>query len=186
LFNGGCTNSTGDDGGGDGGEAIATREAAEAAFHLLASAGSEVDGKVVVDFTGTVSVEGEAGSVSVTGTKTRTTTSSASSSTTTAVSDLDLTLVSFVPASRTDGSVSGDMRWYDYYYSRTACSDSGCASSTDHSEYIYGTAVAVRFEYAGVTYSDVVEITARSPEDSSQWDVDVTAADGTVYSFTSY
>ena len=189
LLNSGCSSSTGDNaggggGGGGGGQAITTDAAAKSAWSFLWSAGAEVNGNVAVDFTGPVSVAGAAGSASVTGTKTESSTSYSTSYSTTRAADLNLSFASFVPVARPDGSLSGDMRWYDYYYSRTACSSSTCASSTHHTEAIEGTNLTVKFEAGGVTYSDVITISAGSPDYTSRWDVTITTKNGTVFSFS--
>jgi hypothetical protein len=81
-------------------------------------------------------------------------------------------------------TASGRVDWYDYYYSRTACSISTCASASDHSEALEGSSISVTFEYNGDTYSDQIDVDASSGSDTSSWSVTVTNRAGQSFSFT--
>lgn len=164
---------------------ITTQEIAEAAFAYLKAAGEDVDQQVATDFSAPLAISGAAGTASVTGEKTASSSSSYSSSSTTRQTDLMIDFADFKSSSST-GSVTGTVRWFDYYYSRTACSDSGCASASDHSEAVEGTSITITFEYDGKTYSDVIAVDAGSGSDSSSWDVELTNAAGESFSFTAY
>jgi hypothetical protein len=166
------------------GARVSTQELAEAAFAALRSAAAEVDGQVATDFSAPLSVSGASGTASVTGDKTSTSSSSYSSSTTTRQTDITIAFSDF--QSDAGVSVSGSVRWFDYYYSRTACSDITCASASDHSEALEGTSIEVTFEYDGKTYSDTINVDASSGSDSSSWDVEVTNSEGDRFSFTAY
>lgn len=163
---------------------ISTDDEAEAAFGALRSAAAEVDGQVATDFSAPLSVAGAAGTASVTGDKTASSSSSVSSSTTTQETDLTINFVGY----RSAGGVlaSGSVRWFDYYYSRSACSDSGCASASDHSEALTGSSINITFESNGTTYSERIDVDASSGSDVSSWDVTVTNEAGERFSFTAY
>jgi hypothetical protein len=83
-------------------------------------------------------------------------------------------------------TLSGRIRWYDYYDSRTHCSDTECASTSDHSEAIEGSSIQVTFEQDGKTYKDKIDVDAGSPSYTSRWDVEVTNGAGESFSFTAF
>ncbi|MDQ3995031.1 MAG: hypothetical protein M3265_09565 [Actinomycetota bacterium] len=81
-------------------------------------------------------------------------------------------------------TASGRVDWYDYYYSRTACSITTCASASDHSEALEGSSISVTFEYNGETYSDRIDVDASSGRDTASWSVTVTNGAGQRFTFT--
>jgi hypothetical protein len=166
-------------------KSISSEAIAEAAFQFLKSACTTVESAVPVRFTAPYAVSGASGSASVTGTKTASSTSSSSSVSSTSTSDLTIAFTAF-GMKDVKGSVAGTVRWYEYHYSRTACSSSTCASSSDNSEAAEGTSVKVTFEYSNATYTDTITVDASSPEYTSRWDVKITTSAGKVYSFTAY
>lgn len=161
---------------------ILTSSEAQAAFAYVKSAGEGVDRAVPVNFSAPYTVTGATGSATVRGTKTSTSSSTSSSTTTTRTSNLSVTFNGFSAAS--SGPISGSATWYDYYYSRTACSISTCASASDHSESLKGSAVSVTFTYAGSTYSDRITIDGYSGADTVSWDVTITNQAGATFTFT--
>jgi hypothetical protein len=186
----GCSHLTSPDGGGDGGsgsarnsKSITTSAQAQTLFTLLRSSGDAVDRQVSTNFNGATSVVGSTGKASVTGKKTSSSTSSSSSSSTTRSTDLQIAFSDF----RSSGStltVSGSMRWFDNYYSRTACSSTTCASSSDHSESMTGSSIHVEFQSSGEAYSDDIQLEATSPSYTSRWTVKITNRAGQVFSFS--
>jgi len=181
----GPDDDSGEDGGGGGGgaKAITTSAEARTLFALLRSSGEAVDLAVTAPFNGSTSVSGSLGRAAVTGKKTSSQTSTSSSSSTTTMSDLQIAYSSY-RAGSSSLTVNGSMRWFEYYYSRTACSSSSCASSSDHSESMKGSAMSVQFDHGGVRYTDVVTIDADSPEYTSRWNVKITTRAGQVLSFS--
>ena len=167
----------------NGAKPITTTAAAQSLFSLLKSSGAAVDRQVASTFNGTTSVSGSAGTASVSGQKSNTRTSSSSSTTTTTQSDLQISFAGYRSSALT---VTGKMRWFDYYYGRTACSSSACASSSSHSEAVSGTSIHVEFSYNGESYADTITIDADSPGDVSSWSVKITTQAGQVFTFTAY
>ena len=78
------------------------------------------------------------------------------------------------------------MRWFDYYYSRTACTSSFCSSASERSEAITGTAIRVQFVHNGETISDEITVDADSPDYTARWNVKVTTRGGQVFNFSAY
>lgn len=161
---------------------ILTSAEAQAVFAFLRTVSQGVETKVPMDFTAPYTVSGTAGSAAVRGTKKRTTTSSTSSSTSTETSDLSITFLGYGTSS--SSTVSGSATYYEYHYSRTACSSSTCASAYDDTESLKGSAISVKFPYGGVTYSDRITIDAYSGPDTSFWDVTVTNQAGARFTFS--
>jgi len=174
---GACSDST-----GVSTKSITTRGEAEAAFAFLRGACAQVDHLVSVDFANPMVVAGVAGTASVTGSKTSTSYSSSYSSSSSHTSNLTITFDGYTATSG-PFPVSGAVAWYDYVYSRTACSSSSCASSYDHTESLSSSAVTLTFEYNGATYHDVIDIYASSPDYSPTWHVSLTNQAGTNFDF---
>jgi hypothetical protein len=174
----------GDDGGGDSrGKPISTAAQAQAAFALLRASGDAVDRQLATTFNGSTSVTGASGQATVSGKKSATSTSSSSSTSTSRSTDLQISFAGFRMTGGT-GSITGGMRWFDYYYSRTACSSTTCASSSDRSEAVEGTGIRVEFTSGGETISDEITIDADSPSYTSRWTVKITTRSGQVFSFS--
>ncbi|MBI4503226.1 MAG: hypothetical protein HY700_18975 [Gemmatimonadetes bacterium] len=164
-------------------KAILTSAEARAAFEYVKATCDGVDRAVPTNFTAPYVVRGSAGTASVRGTKTSSTSSTSSSTSTTRTSNLTVAFTDF-KATSGSGSINGTATWYDYYYSRTACSSTTCASASDHSESLKGSALAVKFQYNGATYSDRITINASSGKDTSSWDVTITNQAGGTFTFT--
>ncbi len=162
---------------------ISTSAQAQSAFSLLRSSAEAVDRQVSAPFNGSTSISGGGGTAAVSGKKTSSNTSSLSSSSTSRMSDLQISFAGFASA---PGAVSGNLRWFDYYYSRTACSSSSCASSSERSEAITGTAIRVQFVHNGESISDEITVDADSPDYTSRWTVKITTRAGQVFSFSAY
>lgn len=174
--------STGPDGGRGRARSVDTDEVARIAFAYLKSVAEYVDGQVPANFSSPLSISGATGSVSVAGRKTSSSSSSASSSSSTSTSDLALAFANY-DWGGSGATVTGTVSWYDYYYSRVACSGSYCASASDNSEAMEGQSIQITFEYDDVTYSDEIDVDASSDRDSSSWDVTVTNRAGQQFSF---
>lgn len=176
---GACSDSTGT---GSRTKSITTLAEAEAAFAFLRGACAQIDDDVAENFTGPLVVTGAAGTASVTGSKTSTSYSSSYSTSSSHTSYLTITFAGYTVSSG-PFPVSGTVTWYDYVYSRTACSSSSCASSYDHTESLASSAVTVTFEYSGATYTDVLDLYASSPDYSPTWHVSLTNKAGTNFDF---
>lgn len=161
---------------------ILTSAEAQAAFEFVRSASDRIETAVPMNFSAPYTVTGAAGSVSVRGTKTRTTSSSSSSSSSTQTSNLSLEFTGYGTSS--SNTTSGSATYYEYHYSRTACSSSTCASAYDDTESLKGTAISVKFQYGGATYSDRITVDGYSGKDTSFWDVTVTNQAGARFTFT--
>jgi hypothetical protein len=167
-----CPGST--EPGGGRNATISNDEEALAAFLALKYAAEAIDDQIATNFTGPLSLSG----ASVSGSKTASSTSSSSSSSSTSTTDI---YVSFSGYSSGGATISGTVRWYDYYYGRTACSSSYCASSSDDYESLDGTSINITFEYDGKKYSDVISVDG-SRDDVSTWSISVTNKAGVSFS----
>jgi hypothetical protein len=174
-----CDGATSPDEGGAGhdgptaGRAITTSAEAMQVFLMLKSTGEGVNRAVATNFAGPVTITGAEGSASVTGRKTSSSSSTSTSQTTRRMSDLQIDFASF-QAGGGLLKVSGNLRWFDSYYSRTACSSTTCASSTDHSEAMEGRAIQVEFVFNGQRYSDEISVDVDSPDYTSRWSGKIT------------
>jgi hypothetical protein len=150
------------------GKVITTSAEATQVFLMLKSAGEAVNRGVATNFVGPVTVVGAEGRASVTGRKTASNTSTSTSQTTRRMSDLQIAFADF---KATGGvlKVNGNMRWFDNYYSRMACSSTTCASSSDHSESMEGRSIQVEFMLNGQRYSDEITVDVDSPDYTSRW-----------------
>jgi hypothetical protein len=118
----------------------------------------------------------------VTGKKTSASNTSSCCSSSTQQTDIYITFSDFESSSGST-TVSGQVRWFDYYDSRTHCSSTDCASTTDDSEALEGSGVALGFEYDGKTYADEITVDASNPSYSSSWTVELTNGAGESFSF---
>lgn len=163
---------------------ISTQQDAEELFSALKSMAAAIDGRVPKNFSSPVTVTGTSGKAIVSGTKTAGGNTSTSSTSTTRTSNLTLTLTGYKSGQLT---VTGTLKWYDYYYSRTACSSTTCASASDHSESLSGTSLQVTYTpSSGVTMTDRVTVSASSGKDTSRWSVSVTNQAGKKFTFSAY
>jgi hypothetical protein len=167
------------DGSSNKSKGITTSAQAQAAFAHLRASGAAVDRQIVAPFNGSRSVSG----ASVSGKKTTASNSTSSGASTSRQTDLQIEFAGFA---LNGGAVTGKMRWFDYYYSSTRCSSSSCASESDHSEAVEGTALKVQFVSSGETISDEITIDANSPDYTDRWTVKVTTRSGQVFSFSTY
>jgi len=166
------------------GGSLSTQQDAEELFSDLKAMAAAIDGRVAKNFSGPVTVTGSSGKATVTGTKTSGGNTSTSSSSTTRTSNLTMTLSGYRSGQLT---VTGVIKWYDYYYSRTACSSTTCASASDHSESLSGTSLDITYTPAsGGSITDKVTISASSGKDSSRWSVTVTNKAGKKFTFSAY
>jgi len=161
--------------------AIESTADAKLAFAYLKAEAEHIDGQVNANFSGPLSIAGAAGSASVTGSKTSTRTSSSSSTFSSSISDLNVSFAAF-RSSASGAAVSGQIRWTDYYSSRTACTSSYCATSSHHSQSLDGTSIDVTFSSSGKTYHDRLTVDA-GRADVTSWSVDLTNGAGQKFSF---
>ena len=161
------------------GKAIISSVQAQAAFAFLRASGAAVERQITAPFNGSRSVSG----ANVSGKKTSSSTSTSSGVTTSRQTDLQIDFGGFA---LNGGAVTGRMRWFDYYYSSTRCSSSSCASASDHSEAVEGTAIKVQFVSNGETITDEITVDANSPDYTDRWTVKITTRSGQVFTFTAY
>ena len=162
---------------------ISSAAQAQIAFSLLKASAEAVDRQVTAPFNSSASVSVASGTAAVSGRKSSTNTSSLSSTSTSRTSDLYINFANYTSA---QGTVSGRLRWFDYYYSRTACSSSTCASSSERSEAIEGSAIRVQFTADGETLSDEITVDANSPDYTTRWTVKITNRAGQTFTFSAY
>ncbi len=117
------------------------------------------------------------------------TTHFSSSTNTSSTSNVEA-LISFSQYKTSSLTIDGELYFFDYSSSRSACSDAGCASAY-HTSLDYqskddkGTAlpaVAMNFSYGGKNYSDKLTFIA-SKSDNETWSVKVTNSGGETFSF---
>jgi len=105
----------------------------------------------------------------------------------TSSSTIDVT-ITFQQYSSGDLQLGGDLRFYDWYSTRTDCGSSGCATAS-HKDLIYATtdtttakAVAIKFKNNGKPVSD--NITLRASKEFSTFSVILKNAEGQKFSFS--
>ncbi|SEM74733.1 hypothetical protein SAMN04488505_10634 [Chitinophaga rupis] len=170
---------------------ITTAEQARAAFAkinaLWTSTLKPVLTKENQTYSGKV-LEGAAGGKAVVnGSFTKTSSSSSSSTRSSAIADVTITFQQY----EINGlHLDGVLRFYDSYNSRTACSSSGCASST-HTYLAYSSKssadvanppVAIEFELNGKTYRDQILLFAS--KEYASWSVKLTNENNQEFSFS--
>ena len=161
--------------------AISSDAEAKAAFASLKSEAEAIDRQLQTNFRAPVMVSGMVGSASVAGSKSSTSSSSSSSVYSSRISDLNVDFASF--QSRASGaSLSGHIRWTDYYDSRTACSSTTCASSSHHSQSLDATSIDIVFSFGGKSYHDRISVDAGSS--GSSWSVVLVNGAGQRFTFT--
>jgi hypothetical protein len=132
-------------------------------------------------YTNTV-LNGASGTATVNGQYTKTFASSSFSSTSTSTVDVTIVFKDY----EVDGMrINGTMRFFDYSNYRSACSSSGCVSSS-HSSIAYRSvdgsgaslgSASVRFDYSGKTYTDAV-LMSIGKSDNAHWSIVVTNSAG--------
>lgn len=133
-------------------------------------------------------LEGAAGGKAVVnGTFTKSSSSSSSSTRSSSIADVTITFQQY----EVDGlRLDGVLRFYDSYNSRTACSSSGCASSTHiylaysskSSAGVANPPVTIEFELNGKTFRDQILLDA--DKEFSTWTVKLTAENKQDFSFS--
>lgn len=133
--------------------------------------------KTVQNYTNTV-LNGSSGTATVNGNYAATRASSSFSSTNTSTIDVTVTFKDY----ESDGLlINGTVRFFDYSNVRSACSSSGCATSS-HSSLSYRShdgannsfgGATVRFEYNGKNYEDTVLMDI-GKSDNAHWSIKVT------------
>jgi len=116
-----------------------------------------------------------------------TTSSYSGSSGTTSSYTIDVT-ITFQQYSAGDLQLGGDLRFYDWYSSRTDCGSSGCATAT-HKGIVYSTtdtttakAVAIKFSNNGKVISDNINL--HGEKNYSTFSVDLKNVKGQKFSFS--
>jgi hypothetical protein len=173
------------DGTSGGGKAISDDTGAKALFSKMNSLWSgtlrPALSKTTQKYSGTV-INGSSGTATVEGQYSATHASSSFSSTTTSTIDVTITFKDYVAS---DMHINGTVRFFDYSNYRSACSDSGCASSS-HTSLDYESAdgsgnslgaANVKFDYAGQSYKDAVTMDLRK-SDNAHWSIKVTNSAG--------
>lgn len=170
----------GNDANGGGGIAITDANGAKALFSKMNSLWMvtlrPVLSKSTQTYTNTV-VNGSAGTATVNGKYSATNASSSSSSTSTSTIDVTIT---FKDYEANGMHINGSVRFFDYSNYRTACSNSGCASSS-HTDLDYDSsngsaslgAANVQFDYNGQSYKDAVTM-AIEKSDNQHWSIKIT------------
>ena len=97
------------------------------------------------------------------------------------ISDLNVDFASF-QSGASGASLSGHIRWTDYYDSRTACSSTTCASSSHHSQSLDATSIDIVFSFGGQSYHDRISVDAGSS--GSSWSVVLVNGAGQRFTFT--
>lgn len=170
---------------------ITTAEQARAAFTkintLWISTLKPVLTKEKQTYSGKVLEGAGGGKAVINGSFTRSSSSSSSSTRNSSIADVTITFQQY----ETDGlRLDGVLRFYDSYNSRTACSSSGCASSTHtylsySSESAAGVAnppVAIEFELNGKTFRDQILLDAN--KEFVTWSVKLTNENKQEFSFS--
>lgn len=123
----------------------------------------------------------QAGSASITGDKTESSSSSSTSRSNTKRTEI---YINFQNYQLESGSIlNGTLRYYKYYYSRTACSSSGCASKSDDSRSIKGDNFSVSFQNDnGMWVSDLLSVSVKSPDYTYRWNGSITNSNGQSFS----
>lgn len=127
------------------------------------------------------------GKAIVNGSYTKTQSSSSTSTRISTIADVTITFQQY----ETDGlKLHGMLRFYDSYNSRTACSSSGCASSTDtyisyeseNAASVSFASLAIQFTYNDKPFGDSILLDA--DKQYSSWDVKLTNGNKTTFSFS--
>ena len=170
---------------------ITTAEQARAAFikinALWTSTLKPVLTKEKQTYSGKVLESAGGGKAVVNGSFTQSSSSSSSSTRSSSVADFTITFQQY----ETNGlRLDGVLRFYDSYNSRTACSSSGCASST-HTYFSYSSEsaagvaappVAIEFELDGKTLRDQILLDAS--KEYAHWAVKLTNENKQEFSFS--
>lgn len=175
------------------GAPISEKEYAKAAFAkingLWTSTLKPVLTKQAKKYTDTALAGALGGKAIVNGSYKKTQSSSSNSTSLSTIADMTINFQQY----ETEGlKLTGTMRFYESYSSRTACSSSGCASSTDtYSSYKTDSTVgsgvsfaplAIQFTYNDKQYGD--SILLDSDKDHSTWSVKLTNGNKVTFSFS--
>jgi len=179
------------DSDGNGGRAINNEELARAAFGKIDALWTAVLrpalGSQAQTYSGKELQGAGGGKATVTGTFVKSSSSSFTSSLNSSTMDI---VIAFDQYQYSDLRLNGSIRFYEYSYSRTACSSSGCASSSKNTSAYESklkgldTALSpfnIELMHNGERFKDLILMD--SHKEFSTWKVDITNSDKTTFTF---
>lgn len=182
----------GDSAGGSGGKAINSQELAKATFDKINTLWTAVLkpglGQQTQTYSGKVLQGSEGGKATVNGAYQKNSSSSATSTLNSSTMDVFITFDQYRTG---DLLLNGTIRFYEHSYSRTACSSSGCASSSKRTlayesrTKLSDTALTpfnIEFAYNDGLLKDFILMD--SHKEYSSWKVEITNADKTTFTFS--
>lgn len=178
--------------GGSGGKAINSQELAKAAFGRISTLWTATLrpalGQQAQTYSGKVLQGAGGGKATVNGSYQK---NSSSSSTSTLNSSSMNVVITFDQYQAGDLRLNGSIRFYEYSYSRTACSSSGCASSSKRTLAYESKSkwtdtvlapVNIEFSHNGNLLKDIILMDSR--KEYSLWEVEITNANNTTFKFS--